>query len=164
MTDAIDDVLKQWRTARPDVNVQAMAVVGRILRLAGELERRANEALQPYGLAIWGFDVLGTLRRSGPPYALTPTALTRATMLTTGAMTNRIDRLVELGFVKRVPMADDRRSLHVKLTSKGKRVVDAAAIARFAEAESAVDSLSAADRKHLAELLSKLIRGIETEK
>lgn len=162
--DPVDEVLKQWHTARPEVDVRAMAIVGRILRLAGEMERRANEALRPYGLAIWGFDVLGTLRRSGSPYALTPTELTRATMLTTGAMTNRIDRLVELGFVKRIRMTNDRRSLRVKLTSKGKRVVDEAAIARFAEAQSAITTLGAADRRQLAELLRKLIQGIEIDK
>jgi len=162
--DPVDEVLRQWRTARPEVNPQPMAVVGRILRLAGELERRANLALQPFGLAVWGFDVLGTLRRGGPPYAMTPTELMRATLLSSGAMTNRIDRLVELGLVERVPAADDRRSLQVRLTRKGRRVVDDATEARFAEAEDAIASLSAADRKQLAELLRKLILGVEQGK
>ncbi len=115
--DIIDTVIKQWRTERPDLDSRPLAVVGRILRLAGILERRANAALKPFGLPIWAFDVLGTLRRQGAPFSMTPTELMRSTMLSSGAMTNRIDRLEEQGLVAREPDPDDRRSLHVRLTS-----------------------------------------------
>ena len=155
--DAVDELIGDWQAERPDLNPRPMAVVGRILRLAVHLEGRANEILRPYGLANWGFDVLATLRRQGKPYALTPTQLTRSVMLSSGAMTNRIDRLEKLGFVERQPDPNDRRSLRVKLTVKGLEVVDRAVASRFEEARDSLRALSAKEQKHLPDLLRKLL-------
>jgi DNA-binding MarR family transcriptional regulator len=141
-----------------------MAVVGRILRLAGFLERRANSALEPYELPVWAFDVLGTLRRSGPPFTMTPTELMRSTMLTSGAMTNRIDRLEALGLVCRMPDPLDRRSVPVSLTARGLEVVDAAAGPRFQEAKAALEDMPQAERRLLADLLRKLLLPLERPK
>jgi DNA-binding MarR family transcriptional regulator len=138
-----------------------MAVVGRILRLAGHLERRANEVLKPFSLPIWAFDVLGTLRRQGKPYSMTPTELLRSTMLTSGAMTNRIDRLEELGLVARSPDPDDRRSLRVRLTDAGLAVIEQATVARFAEATDALRGISQKEEKMLADLLRKIMLALE---
>lgn len=161
--DHLDHVLEQWQQTRPDLDSQPMAVVGRILRLAGLLEDRANIALKPFGLAIWGFDVLGTLRRQGKPYSLTPTELMQATMLSSGAMTNRIDRLEKLGLVERTPHEHDRRSLLVTLTAKGLRVVDQAAVARFDEARDALQEISGQEQANLARLLRKILNQLESE-
>jgi DNA-binding MarR family transcriptional regulator len=159
--DPIDDVVEQWQSQLPLLDPLPMAVVGRILRLAGHLERRANEALKPFDLAIWGFDVLGTLRRSGPPFSMTPTELLRSVMLTSGAMTNRIDRLESQGLVEREPDPDDRRSLQVRLTPKGLKVVDQAAALRFQEAKAALDDLTPRQEQLLASLLRRMLLGIE---
>ncbi len=163
MSDTIDRVLEQWRDARPDLDASALAVVGRILRLAGHMERRANQVLDEFDLPVGGFDVLGTLRRAGRPYALTPTELMRSTMLTSGAMTNRIDRLEQQGLVERRRDSKDRRSLQVCLTRKGLKVIDAAAGVRFQEANDAVSGLTARERAKLETLLGKLLIAIEPQ-
>jgi DNA-binding MarR family transcriptional regulator len=159
--DIVDEVVQQWRTERPDLDAMPLAVVGRILRLAGHLEQRANEVLKPFDLAVWAFDVLGTLRRSGPPYAMTPSQLIRSTMLSSGAMTNRVDRLEEMGFVERRRSSEDRRSLQVCLTAKGLKLVDEAAPVRLQEAKHALRGISVQDRKILADLLRKMMLGLE---
>lgn len=160
--DHLDEVLKQWKRTRPDLDPAPMGVVGRILRLAGQLEQRANAALAPFDLAIWGFDVLATLRRQGEPYSLTPTQLMSATVLSSGAMTNRIDRLERLGLVTRSRSQDDRRSFLVTLTPQGIKVVDAALAARLAEAKEATDGLTTSETASLAALLRKMLVGLES--
>jgi DNA-binding MarR family transcriptional regulator len=161
--DVIDAALERWDIVRPDLDPSPMAVVGRVLRLAGHLERRGNEALKPFDLAIWGFDVLAALRRHGAPYAMTPTELMHSVFLSSGAMTNRIDRLEKLGFVERTPAQDDRRSRLVGLTPKGLRVVDEAADVRFQEAKESLGQLSMKETQLLAALLRKLMLGVESE-
>ncbi|MEW4528690.1 MarR family transcriptional regulator [Maioricimonas sp. JC845] len=161
--DRIDELIGHWQRERPDLDPQPMAVVGRILRLSGYLERRVNDTLKPFGLAVWGFDVLATLRRHGEPFAMAPKELMQATMLSSGAMTNRIDRLEESGLVERVPDPDDRRSVRVRLTRKGRSVIDKAIAARFQEADEALQSLPKRDRKQLADLLRTLLVDLETE-
>ncbi|MCA9016162.1 MAG: MarR family transcriptional regulator [Planctomycetaceae bacterium] len=159
--DFIDHLIGQWKSERPDLDATPMGVVGRILRLSTHLERRVNEALKPFGLAQWGFDILATLRRSGSPYAMTPTELMEAVMLSSGAMTNRIDRLEQLGFVKRKPSPSDRRSLQVQLTPQGRKIIDEAIEARFAEADQALSGLKKRDRKQLADLLRVLLHNLD---
>lgn len=162
-TDVVDQVLSQWKCERPQLDARPLAVVGRILRLAGILERRANLALEPFELRIWAFDVLGTLRRHGKPYEMTPTALMQSAMLSSGAMTNRLDQLERLGLVVRKPAPNDRRSLLVCLTAKGCKLIEQAAPARFDEAAEVVQNLSPAERKLLAELLRKLLLATESQ-
>ncbi|QDV51142.1 MarR family winged helix-turn-helix transcriptional regulator [Gimesia fumaroli] len=159
--DFIDHLISQWKSERPDLDATPMAVVGRILRLSTHLDRRVNEVLKPFGLALWGFDILATLRRSGSPYAMTPTELMDAVMLSSGAMTNRIDRLEQLDFVERKPSPSDRRSLQVKLTKRGRKIIDDAIAARFAEADQAQTSLKKQDRKQLADLLRTLLHNLD---
>lgn len=160
--DTLDEIVNAWQTVYPNVDARPLEVVGRILRLAGRLERRANEVLKPLDLPIWAFDVLGALRRHGSPFSMTPKQLLASVMLTSGAMTNRIDRLERMGLVKRTPASNDRRSLHVCLTTAGRKAIDAAVKLRFGEAEDAVHSLSVRERKQLAALLRKLLMAVES--
>ncbi|MBN73784.1 MarR family winged helix-turn-helix transcriptional regulator [Gimesia chilikensis] len=158
--DLIDVLIRQWKTERPDLNVEPMGVVGRVLRLATRLERRVSETLKPYGLTVGGFDILATLRRTGNPQGLTPTELMEAVMLSSGAMTNRIDRLEEQGLVERRPSPNDRRSLQVLLTAEGRKVVDKAVADRLDEAEGALCGLKAEERDQLADLLRAMLQGL----
>ncbi len=127
------------------------------------LERRVTRALVPLDLSLWAFDVLATLRRQGAPYRLTPTELSRATMLTSGAMTNRLDRLEAKALVRREADPSDRRGVHVVLTERGVKLVDQAIEVRFAEAQSAAAKLSAGDRPALESLLRHLLVGLDRE-
>jgi DNA-binding MarR family transcriptional regulator len=161
--DRLDAVVKQWQMERPNLDPKPLMVVGRILRLAGILERRATESLQACELPLWAFDVLGTLRRAGKPFAMTPKELMASTMLSSGAMTNRIDRLEDWQLVMREPAPEDRRSLHVRLTTKGLMLIDKAVPLRLDEAADAVSGLTNQDRSQLATLLRKLLLHLETE-
>jgi DNA-binding MarR family transcriptional regulator len=161
LRDHADSVLEQWQQARPDLDAHALGIAGRILRLANLMEHRTNDVLAEFDLALWEFDVLGTLRRQGKPYTLTPTALMAATLLSSGAMTNRINRLEERGFVERTPSTADRRSFQISLTAKGLRAIDAAAGPRFSDAAEAIEQLSAKERSTLADLLRKLTHALE---
>src|SRR5438093_1995264 len=122
--DALDHILKEWHRVRPDLDPTPLAMLGRLQRLADLVHRRVDATLKPYGLAWELLDVLGTLRRAGPPFRRTPTALYRACMLSSGAMTNRLDRLEVAGLVNRVPDPEDRRGILVGLTARGLEVVD----------------------------------------
>src|SRR4051812_42019997 len=101
MADAVDALLAQWEHERPDVAVWPMGIMGRISRLSRLLDQELKEFFAAHRLERWEFDMLATLRRSGPPYALTAGALNRAAMMTTGAITNRIDRMAAKGLVER---------------------------------------------------------------
>jgi DNA-binding MarR family transcriptional regulator len=123
-SDRIDQIQSQWQQESPALDVSSLAVVGRILRIARLLERQREALLVPYGLNIWSFDVLATLRRQPPPHQLTPTELYGALMLSSGAMTNRIDRLEGEGLVERHRESTDRRSVLVRLTARGVQLVE----------------------------------------
>lgn len=122
--DRIDDILEQWQRESPQLDISALAVTGRIMRIARLLEKHRESVLAAYGLNVWSFDMLATLRRQGPPYQLKPTDLYELLMLSSGAMTNRIDRLEKDGIVLRVRDPDDRRSISVQLTPKGIELTD----------------------------------------
>src|SRR5918994_3935921 len=122
-TDAVDRVIAQWDAVRPDLDNSPIGVVGRVSRLSRLIDRRLGENFARFGIENWMYDVLATLRRSGEPYELTAGELVRQTMVTTGAITNRIDRLVERGFVERA-RTDDRRKVIVRLTKSGLDLVD----------------------------------------
>ena len=159
--DVIDSLITQWSRERPDLDASAMGIVGRILRLAARLQRRGEEALEPFNLTMWQFDVLATLRRAGKPFRLSPTQLMHAVMLSSGAMTNRIDRLETAGLVKREPDSSDRRGLQIVLTSKGLAMIDRAIVARLQDAEDVVQRLNQRERQSLEPLLRKLLGEIE---
>ncbi len=157
MQDRIDGILAQWKRERPDLDARAMGLVGRIQRASGALRPRLDETHGLAGLQGESFDVLASLRRSGSPYQLSPTQLYREMMLTSGAMTNRIDRLEEAGFVSRRPDPQDRRGTLVRLTAKGKVLIDAAVTKHVANEERLLAALSAREQAQLAELLRKLL-------
>lgn len=159
--DAIQRIVEQWSRERPDLDPSGFEVVGRILVLAEHLKRRVGEALAPLELSLWGFDVLATLRRQGEPFRLTPTELSQATMLTSGAMTNRLDRLEAAGLVQRDRNPEDRRGVHVVLTGPGRELVDRAIAVRFDEASDAVSGLDDHEREAAASLLAKLLSSLE---
>src|SRR5260370_42576228 len=123
MACASDCVIAQWRRVRPDVVLWSMNVLGRNARLSRVLERENKKFLTEHGLEPFEFDVLTTLRRSGEPYELTPSALFKATLVTSGAVTNRIDRMEVKGLVERVRDLDDRRSVHIRLTPHGRELL-----------------------------------------
>lgn len=162
--DAIQKIVEQWSQERPDLDSSGFEVVGRILVLAEHLKRRIGEALAPEELEWSGFDVLATLRRHGEPCRMTPTELSRATMLTSGAMTNRLDRLEAAGLVRREKNPEDRRGVYVVLTAEGRERVDRALALRFDEANDAVTGLSGRQRAQAADLLARLLGDLEGRK
>jgi DNA-binding MarR family transcriptional regulator len=157
MKDRIDRILAQWKRERPDLETRAMGLVGRIQRAAAALRPRLDETHEASGLQGESFDVLASLRRSGPPYQLSPTQLYREMMLTSGAMTNRIDRLEEAGLVARRPDPGDRRGTLVRLTPKGKALIDAATTKHVANEERLLAVLTAREQQQLTDLLRKLL-------
>lgn len=122
--DAIDRVVDQWLKEKPDLDTQPMAIMGRLMRIAKHMETRVAELHKRYDLKMGEFDVLATLRRSGAPYCLTPSALIESMMLTSGAMTNRLDKLEKKGLISREHSKEDRRSVTVALTSVGLQLID----------------------------------------
>ncbi len=156
--DRAAKAVEQWKRERPDLDVSPMLVLGRLNEASSLI---ARERLAPlfarFGLQAGEFDVLATLRRSGSPHALTPTALYEATMVTSGAMTNRLDRLEKAGLVRRGPHPNDRRGIVVQLTEKGLALIDEALTAHVANEHEILAGLSGVERETLAQLLGRLI-------
>src|SRR6202034_2673105 len=125
LRDEVDELVAQWGAERPDLDVEPLQVLSRVSRLARHLDRARMAAFAAHGLQAWGFDVLSALRRQGPPYQLTPGALLRANLVTSGTMTNRIDRLAGAGLVSRHPDPQAKRGVLVTLTARGRAVVGA---------------------------------------
>jgi len=124
--DEVDELVASWQAERPDLDVAPLQVLSRVSRLARHLDRARRAAFAAHGLETWEFDVLSALRRQGPPYQLSPGALLHATLVTSGTMTNRIDRMAATGLVRRHPDPQDKRGVQVALTSRGAAVADAA--------------------------------------
>ncbi|CAH8237573.1 MarR family transcriptional regulator [Vibrio aestuarianus] len=122
--DAIDRVVAQWDKERPDLNTLPMAMIGRLSRLYKHLEMAIADVHKRYGLKLGEFDVLATLRRAGKPFELTPSELIASMMLTSGAMTNRLDKLENKGLITRCHSTADRRSVSVALTASGLQLID----------------------------------------
>ena len=162
--DSIATTRVQWRTAAPDLNTEPMEVIGRILRIEFFAREKIRKTLQPFGVDLGGCDVLATLRRSGPPYRLTPTVLYRELLLTSGAMTNRLDVLESAGLVARLSDPDDRRGTLVELTKKGRALIDRVMHAHMEGEAQMIAHLSRGEQRNLAELLSKLLKGMEEQK
>jgi DNA-binding MarR family transcriptional regulator len=159
--DHVDGILEQWRRERPDVDTAALGVIGRLHRAAVLTNAPLAAGLAEHGLRPGWFDLLAALRRSGPPYELNPTQLMRATLLSSGGMTKRLDRLVEAGLVERRADPSDRRGILVGLTPHGKAVVDTALEAHVANEERLLRSLKPADRHALDDLLRTLLADLE---
>lgn len=160
MADAVDDILAQWRRERPDLDVWPMGIIGRISRLQMLLHRELRGFFAERGLESWEFDVLATLRRSGAPYELTAGALLKAAMVTSGAITNRIDRMEAKGLVERVRDAGDRRSVLIRLTPRGLAVVDEAAGAHVENEARLLAALGPSEREDLAGRLRVLLESL----
>ncbi|MFP2994765.1 MarR family transcriptional regulator [Spongiivirga sp. MCCC 1A20706] len=155
--DIIDTLISEWKNERPELNAEPMAIVGRILSLGKTLEKRASAVLKDSGIYYTDLDVLATLRRSGKPYALTPSQLMQSVLLTSGAMTALLDRLTKLELIYRTVDDKDKRIKRATLTKKGIKIIDSAIEIRFREAHEAVDSLNEKEREQLAQLLKKMM-------
>jgi DNA-binding MarR family transcriptional regulator len=151
--DAIDEILDQWSEERPDLDTASLGVVIRVMTLYRSFSRQAARALEPLDLELWEYDVLSALRRQGEPYALPATRLARETGLSSGAMTNRIDRLESRGLVRRKQDSKDRRGVNVSLTAQGRKLIDRAIQYRLESARDSLKLLGAAQQRELAGLL-----------
>ncbi|MBA3833466.1 MAG: MarR family transcriptional regulator [Chthoniobacterales bacterium] len=161
--DHVDRVLAQWRRERPGISVAPMGTIGRITRLRQHLMRAMEKTFAEHGLNRASFDVLATLRRSGPPYALSPGDLMASTMVTSGTMTYRIDQLEEAGMIKRVKNPEDGRGFLISLSQQGYDLIDKAVTAHVETQARLVTSLTAGQRKQLDELLRQFLSGFEEE-
>jgi DNA-binding MarR family transcriptional regulator len=159
--DHVDFIVKQWADTFPDLDISAMAVIGRISRISRHIDQGLQNKYSEFNLLAGEFDVLASLRRSGPPYQLTPTELFNVLMLSSGAMTNRLDRLEDAGLIKRRPNPDDRRGLLVSLTEKGIELMDKAYPAHIANEEELLSALTISERELLIALLRKLLLSFE---
>ena len=159
--DAVDDMLEQWQRERPDLDVTATGVLGRISRIAALVDQAMDRVFQPHGLTGGDFVVLAALRRSGKPYQLTPTALTRAMMVTSGGTTRRLDRLEARGLIRRDPDPADRRGTLVTLTKAGLATIDTVASDHVQNEQRLITTLSPNQRNTLARLLRELLLALE---
>jgi len=153
--DEVDRLIAAWKRERPDLDLSPLAVLSRITRIARHLDIARRDAFAD--LENWGFDVLAALRRAGAPHQLSPGQLMQETMVTSGTMTNRLDRLEELQLITREQDPDDGRGSLVTLTKSGMRAVDAALESLLENERELLGSLTAKDRELLADLLSKLV-------
>jgi DNA-binding MarR family transcriptional regulator len=156
-SDEVDEIVVRWQDERPDLDVTPLQVLSRVSRLARHLDRARRAAFAAHGLETWEFDVLSALRRQGKPYQLSPGALLRATLVTSGTMTNRIDRLESAGLVSRRPDSRDKRSVLVELTPAGMRTVDAAFADLLGREQALLTGLTATQQQQLAGLLRILL-------
>jgi DNA-binding MarR family transcriptional regulator len=158
--DAVDRILDQWHDVRPDLDSSPIAVIGRLSRLSAIVDRRLAENFARHDLEAWMYDVLATLRRSGPPYELTAGQLLEQSMVTTGAMTNRVDRLEQRGLVERSAVPGDRRKVLVRLTATGLQLVDQVVGGHLDTEREILHSLSPSQQAALARLLRTALIGV----
>lgn len=159
--DKIDGIREQWRREKPHMDTAPMALVGRIRRYAQFLGQEMAQTFAAHGLNAAGFDVLATLRRSGPPYALSPGELIEATMVTSGTMTNRIDQLIKAGLVERRRNPQDGRGAVIALTEQGRSTIDVALEDHAATQARLVASFSPDEREMLNALMRKGLESLD---
>ena len=162
-TDAVDAMLEQWERERPDLDVSATGILGRISRIAALVDHAMDRVFQPHGLTGGDFVVLAALRRSGTPYKLTPTALSRSMMVSSGGTTKRLDRLEARRLIRRDPDPADRRGTLVTLTNDGLATIDMVASEHAQNEKRLVATLSPNQRKTLTRLLRELLLALEHE-
>jgi DNA-binding MarR family transcriptional regulator len=155
--DAVDRILDQWRRERPDLDCSPMGIIGRITQLQREVHLAQRATFARYGLDAPSFDVLAALRRAGPPYQLTPTALMRTALVTSGAITQRLDRLEERGLITRARSREDGRAVVVSLTDAGREALDAALPDHLETERKLLAGLTDDDREQLADLLRRFL-------
>ncbi len=161
LVDDVDAIVAAWRRERPDLDVTPLEVLSRVSRLARRLDLARGSAFSEHRLESWAFDVLSALRRAGEPYELSPGHLVHQTLVTSGTMTNRVDRLERSGLVERRPDPGDRRGVLVRLTPRGRDVVDSAMADLIEQEKSLLTELSPADRATLASLLRRMLAPLE---
>jgi DNA-binding MarR family transcriptional regulator len=157
MRDEVDTLLEAWGRERGDLDLAPVAVFSRVTRLARRLELARRDAFAAHEIEQWEFDVLAALRRAGTPYELSPGRLLKETLVTSGTMTNRVDRLSARGLVERYPDPDDRRGVIVRLSAEGKAAVDGAFTALLDAERALLEDLPERDREKLASLLRALL-------
>jgi DNA-binding MarR family transcriptional regulator len=160
--DHVDRLIEQWQRERPDLALAPMAIFGRLGRLYALATRSIEAVFRRHGLDIGEFDVLAALRRSGEPFAMTPSALARTLMLSPSGMTNRLDRLESAGFVERRSNPGDRRSSMIALTTEGWRTVDAAVADHVANEAALLAGLTDSEQEDLDNLVRKLLATLPT--
>lgn len=153
--DHVDRIMAQWREERPDLDVSPQGVIGRLHRVAARLTEELVAVYAEHGLGEGEFDILATLRRSGAPYALTPGELATSTMVTSGAISKRVDRCEQQGWVERRTSERDGRGRVVTLTRAGKRLIDRAFTDHMANEQRLVGMLAEEDRRLLADALRR---------
>ncbi|HET7328433.1 MAG TPA: MarR family transcriptional regulator [Nocardioidaceae bacterium] len=162
MQDEVDRLIDAWQRERPELDVAPMEVLSRVSRLSRHLDRGRRQAFFEHNLEAWEFDVLTALRRAGAPYQLSPGRLLRETMVTSGTMTNRVDRLAARGLVRRLPDPSDRRGVLVELSEDGRRLVDAAFDALLKHERALLAGLGPDERVQLAGMLRVLVTPFDT--
>src|SRR6188508_2234553 len=163
MRDDVDELAEAWARERPDLDLAPVAVFSRISRLSRHLDLARRDAFAAYAIELWEFDVLAALRRTGAPYELSPGRLLRETLVTSGTMTNRVDRLAARGLVERLPDPRDRRGVLVRLTATGRSTVDGALEGLLSRERALLTGLDADDQRRLAGLLRSLVVPFERE-
>ena len=162
-SDEVDRIVSAWKRERPDLDVAPLQVLSRVSRLARHLDLARREAFAAHDLEPGEFDVLAALRRAGKPYALSPSQLLSLTLVTSGTMTNRIDRLVQKGLVIRTPDPSDGRGVLVQLTSAGKSAVDKALDELLARENKLLAKIARTDREKLAAILRDVVLPFDNE-
>jgi DNA-binding MarR family transcriptional regulator len=158
--DGVDVILEQWRRERPELDHSPIGIVGRISRLARELEQRLEPIYAAHGLEPGWHDVLATLRRTGPPYQLRPTDFANTLMLTSSGTTKRLDRLEQAGLIERAPDPADRRGILITLTPAGRKLIDGVTEDHLANERRLLAALTEAEQDELAGLLRRLQLGL----
>ena len=159
--DLIETFINQWKKERPDLDPWPVGILGRTQRISAHLQTRAAKWLSPVGLTWDSFSLLLALRRSGEPYELRPTEIYRELLLSSGAITNRIDKVEKKGWVKRYDSPDDRRGVVVRLTPAGRAVADKAVEIHFRELADQLSKISKKERQMLLQLLRKVLGILE---
>ena len=163
LRDEVDELVARWQAERPDLDTEPLQVLSRVSRLARYLDRARTAAFASHGLQAWGFDVLSALRRQGPPYQLSPGALLRATLVTSGTMTNRIKNLADAGLVSRSDDPLDRRGAVITLTDRGRAAVDAALADLLRSERELLTRLDRDQQRELAALLRILLAPFDAD-
>ena len=163
MRDEVDRLVEAWARERSDLDLRPMEVLSRVSRLGHHLDRARRQAFSEHDLEPWEFDVLAALRRAGAPYELSPGRLLKETLVTSGTMTNRVDRLAARGLVERLPDPHDRRGVLVRLTDRGRSTVDGALSGLLDRERDLLGGLDPADQQRLAALLRTLVLPFERD-
>lgn len=157
MNDLVDQLLNEWAEERPELDCSALGVVVRVQLLAKLLGDDAEESLSELDIKLWEYDVLSALRRQGSPYEMLASELAQASLLTSGTITTRIDGLEQRGLVQRRPDTSDRRAINIRLTRKGKALIDAAVAKRIARADRQLSTISAIEIGQISSGLRKIL-------